>query len=193
MSDLKILAGLGNPGRRYAETRHNVGFMIAERIADRYGFSTATSKFQARVSLGRIDGGKCLALKPMTFMNESGRAIAAACHFYRLDSDTVYVIHDDIDLEPGRVRVKTGGSHGGHNGLKNIDAYIGRAYHRIRIGIGHPNVRQDVNPHVMGDFTRPEKSKFTALIDEITTALPCLLAGDKASFLQRVNAQGVFV
>ncbi len=185
---MTILAGLGNPGSQYADNRHNIGFVFIDRMAHHYGFSSFRSKFSAMIADGKVHDRKCLAVKPMTFMNDSGRALAAAVHFYKLSSEAVYVMHDDIDLAPGVIRCKIGGSAGGHNGLKSMDAHIGRDYHRIRIGVGHPGDKTRVNAHVLRDFTHLERDRFHALAGAVTKALPSLLSGDTALFLNSVRA-----
>src|SRR6188768_3638261 len=133
-----LLVGLGNPGPRYAYNRHNVGFMALELIRKRYGFSASRNRFEGETSEGTVGGEKVLALKPMTFMNESGRAVGQAASFYKISPEDVIVMHDEIDLAPGKVRAKRGGGHAGHNGLRSITQHIGAEFRRVRLGVGHP-------------------------------------------------------
>ena len=133
-----LVVGLGNPGGKYADNRHNIGFMAADEIVRRHSFSPWRSRFQADVSEGVLDGEKVLVMKPMTFMNESGRSVGEAVRFYKIDLADVIVLHDELDLVPGKMRVKLGGGHAGHNGLRSIHAHIGADFKRLRLGIGHP-------------------------------------------------------
>jgi len=180
-----LLVGLGNPGPRYAYNRHNVGFMALELIRKRYGFASARSRFEGEVSEGTVDGEKVLALKPLTFMNESGRAVGAAVRFHRIAPEDVIVLHDDIDLAPGKVRAKRGGGHAGHNGLRSIIEHIGPDFRRVRLGVGHPG-KERVLGHVLNDFTAEEREWAGAMIGAVSDTLPVLIAGDDAAFMSRV-------
>jgi len=180
-----LLVGLGNPGPRYAYNRHNVGFMALELIRKRYGFASARSRFEGEVSEGTVDGEKVLALKPVTFMNESGRAVGAAVRFHRIAPEDVIVLHDDIDLAPGKVRAKRGGGHAGHNGLRSIIEHIGPDFRRVRLGVGHPG-KERVLGHVLNDFTAEEREWAGAMIGAVSDTLPVLIAGDDAAFMSRV-------
>jgi PTH1 family peptidyl-tRNA hydrolase len=136
-----LIAGLGNPGPQYAKNRHNVGFMAADAIARRHSFSGFSKKFRGEIAEGTLAGEKVLIIKPMTFMNLSGDSVGEAMRFYKLSPSDIIVIHDELDLAPGKLKLKTGGGHGGHNGLKSIDAHCGKDYKRLRIGIGHPGTQ----------------------------------------------------
>ncbi len=183
---MKLLIGLGNPGAEHARNRHNVGFMAVDAIAEAHGFGPWRKKFQAQVSEGRFDGEKCLLLKPTTYMNESGRAAAEAMRFYKLDLDDVIVLYDEIDLAPGKVRVKAGGGAAGHNGLKSLTRHIGNDYVRVRIGIGHPGHKSKVHRHVLKDFTKAERTWLDPLIDAIASSAPLLAEGDSANFMNKI-------
>jgi peptidyl-tRNA hydrolase, PTH1 family len=183
---MKILVGLGNPGDKYELNRHNVGFMAVEAIAENYSATPWKRRFQglaAEVDIGRE---RCLLLKPSTFMNESGRSVGEAIRFYKISAADVIVFHDELDLEPGRVRVKFGGGHAGHNGLKSISAHIGNDYHRARIGIGHPGSREAVVSYVLHDFSKKDREWLEPLLTAIARAAPHLLAGQDAKFLNEV-------
>ncbi len=181
-----LLVGLGNPGPAYAGHRHNVGYMAVDEIVRRHSFGAFRSRFQGVVSEGTVDGVKVLALKPTTYMNESGRSVAAAARFYKLDPADVLVVHDDLDLAPGKVRVKTGGGIAGHNGLRSIRAHIGPDFRRLRIGIGHPGHKDRVTPYVLHDFAKADREWLEPLLDAVATAFPLLAKGDGAAFMSRV-------
>ncbi len=183
---MKILVGLGNPGEKYEENRHNVGFMAVEAIAEHHGGGAWKRRFQGlatEVDLGRE---KCLLLKPTTFMNESGRSIGEAMRFYKISPADVLVFHDELDLEPGRVRVKFGGGHAGHNGLKSISAHIGNDYHRVRIGIGHPGSREAVVSYVLHDFSKKDREWLDPLLNAVAHGVPHLATGQDAKFLNEI-------
>ncbi len=183
---MKLVIGLGNPGPSHAKQRHNVGFMAAEAIATRHGFGPWRKRFQGQVAEGRLGGDKCLLLKPMTYMNESGRAAGEAVRFYKLDLADVIVLHDELDLAPGKVRVKTGGGVAGHNGLKSLTRHIGNDYRRVRIGIGHPGDKAKVHGYVLHDFAKADRQWLEPLLDAIAQAAPDLAAGDDANFMNAV-------
>ncbi|RMF11251.1 MAG: aminoacyl-tRNA hydrolase [Alphaproteobacteria bacterium] len=172
-----LLVGLGNPGAEYANNRHNIGFMAVDAIIHRHCFGAEREKFSSRIADGRLGSTKVIAQKPLTFMNRSGQAVGEAMRFYKLAPDQVVVFHDDLDLAPGKVRVKKGGGHGGHNGLRSLDAHIGADYWRVRLGIGHPGSKDRVTPYVLGDFTKAEREWVTALVGAIATVAPKLVEG----------------
>lgn len=183
---MRLIVGLGNPGPEYAHHRHNVGFQAVDAIARRYGLGPARKRFSGEAAEGVIDGNKVLVLKPLTFMNDSGRAVAEAAHFYKIDSSDVIVLHDELDLVPGKVRVKKGGGAAGHNGLRSTDAAIGQDYLRVRIGIGHPGDKSRVTGYVLSNFTKDERPMFDAVNDAIAEALPLLMAGNDTGFMTKV-------
>jgi len=168
---MQIWAGLGNPGPQYAMHRHNVGFMALDLIADMHGFGPVKKQFQGWTQEGRIGSHKVLLLKPATFMNESGRAIGEALRFYKLGPDALTVFHDELDLAPGRVRMKKGGGAGGHNGLRDIDAHVGNDYRRVRIGIGHPGHKDLVLHWVLRDFEPDERDEKSGWLPKLLSAL----------------------
>jgi len=179
---MKLLIGLGNPGARYAGHRHNIGFRAVEAIADRHGFGPWKRRFQGEAAEGRLGAEKALLLKPMTFMNESGRAAGEAMRFFKLAPADLFVFHDDLDLAPGRVKVKQGGGHAGHNGLRSLTAHCGAEFWRVRIGIGHPGERAKVLSHVLGDFAKADARWLDPLVDAIADAAPDLVSGGEAKF-----------
>jgi peptidyl-tRNA hydrolase, PTH1 family len=183
---MKILVGLGNPGDKYEMNRHNVGFMAVEAIAENYSASPWKRRFQGMAAEVEIGRERCLLLKPSTFMNESGRSVGEAIRFYKISPADVIVFHDELDLEPGRVRVKFGGGQAGHNGLKSISAHIGNDYHRARIGIGHPGSREAVVSYVLHDFSKKDRDWLEPLLNAIARGVPHLLAGQDAKFLNEI-------
>ena len=183
---MQIWTGLGNPGPRYALHRHNVGFMAMDVIADMYGFGPVQKKFQGWVQEGRIGTQKVLLLKPATFMNESGRAVGEAMRFYKLDLDALTVFHDELDLAPFKVKVKQGGGHAGHNGLRSIDKHLGADFRRIRIGIGHPGHKDRVNGHVLGNYAKTEMDSLAAMLGAISAEAEWLAKGDDPRFMSDV-------
>lgn len=185
-----LLVGLGNPGARYAKNRHNVGFLWAEAIARAHGFSPWRKKFQAEMAEGALGGQKTVLLKPQTFMNHSGQSVGEAVRFFKLTPDRIVVAYDELDLPPGKVRMKTGGGHGGHNGIRDIDAHlkeIGTDYRRIRIGIGHPGDKARVTGHVLGDFAKAEQGWLEPLIDALADNADLLASGNDAEYMNRVH------
>ncbi len=181
-----LLVGLGNPGREHEQDRHNIGFMAVDEIVRRHGFSAPRSRFQGLVSEGTVSGEKILALKPMTFMNESGRSVAEAQRFYKLDPDQIIVFHDEIDLVAGKVRVKRGGGAAGHNGIRSLDSHIGKEYWRVRLGIGHPGDPGRVHGHVLGKFNKADAAWRDPLIEAAADAFPDLVADDPGAFMNRI-------
>ncbi|MBR5130249.1 MAG: aminoacyl-tRNA hydrolase [Alphaproteobacteria bacterium] len=182
-----LLVGLGNPGSEYALTRHNVGFMAVDEIVRRYSFDGWTKKFKGEVCAGTIDGQKVLVLKPHTYMNLSGESVLAISSFYKISLDKIYVFHDDMDLPLGRLKVKQGGGSGGHNGLKSIDAHLGQNYHRIRIGVDKPAMREQVVSWVLSKFASNDKQTLDDLIIKITDNISTLLTKDGNSFMNKVK------
>ncbi|MFN3743467.1 MAG: aminoacyl-tRNA hydrolase [Hyphomicrobiaceae bacterium] len=183
---MKLFVGLGNPGAKYARHRHNVGFMAVERIAERHGFGPWRRRFQGYTADGELDGVRVLLLKPDTYMNESGRAVGEAARFLKLETKDIVVFHDELDLLPGKLRVKTGGGNAGHNGLRSITGHLDNEYVRVRIGIGHPGVKELVQSWVLHDFSRADQDWLEPLLDAIADAAPRLAADDPARFLSDV-------
>jgi PTH1 family peptidyl-tRNA hydrolase len=181
-----ILAGLGNPGPKYKRQRHNIGFMAADKIIRRYGLTLRQSRHHAYVAEGKIGGEKILLLKPKTFMNESGRALGSAVRYHKLRPLQVTVLYDELDLAPGKVRVKMGGGHAGHNGIRSIASHIGQDFRRVRMGIGHPGEKKRVHKYVLSDFLKAEQNWVEQTTDAIAEALPLLIEGDDPSFMTRV-------
>lgn len=184
---MRLVVGLGNPGARYARNRHNIGFMTAEAVARRHGFPAFRSRFKGELAEGSIAGQRRLILCPQTFMNASGEAVLAAMSFYKMPPGDIVVIHDELDLRPGKVRVKRGGGNAGHNGLRSIDAMIGPDYWRIRMGIGHPGIRELVQPYVLQNFTAEEAREWVVpLLDAVAETIPLLLDGQPDAFMSEV-------
>lgn len=180
---MKLVVGLGNPGASYAHTRHNVGFMAADTLVRRYCLSPFRSRFKGQVSEGTVAGEKILVLKPETFMNLSGESVLATCSFFKIAPKDIIVIHDDLDLMPGALRVKTGGGAGGHNGLKSIDTHIGNNYMRVRIGIGRPDDKSKVADYVLSPFSAAEATEIDSVTDIVAQHMDLLLKGDTGRFL----------
>ena len=184
---MKIFAGLGNPGAQYALNRHNIGFMAVDAIAAAHDFGPWKTRFLGLASEGRIGDHKVTLLKPATFMNDSGRSVAEAVRFFKLDAATALtVFYDELDLDPFRVKVKHGGGAAGHNGIRSIDAHLGPAYRRVRLGIGHPGHRDRVSPYVLGNFARGEMEPLADLLGVVAAEVPWLLAGDEARFMSEI-------
>ncbi|WP_417743682.1 aminoacyl-tRNA hydrolase [Salipiger sp.] len=183
---MQIFVGLGNPGGKYARNRHNIGFMALDRIAEDHGFGPWRARFQGEVSEGRLGGDKVLLLKPGTFMNLSGQAVGEAMRFFKLEPDDVTVFHDELDLAPGKCRVKTGGGHAGHNGLRSIHAHIGEAYHRVRLGIGHPGRKDLVAAYVLHDFHKADEDWLDDLLRGISDGAGELARGETGKFQNAV-------
>lgn len=183
-----LIVGLGNPGAEYAETRHNVGFMAVDYIADKYRFSSFKVKFDGLVAEGTIEGEKVLLLKPQTFMNLSGNSVVKAALFYKILPQNIIVIHDDMDLQPGQIKAKTGGGTGGHNGLKSIDSHITPNYHRVRIGVGHPQGRGDeVVNHVLSRFSKSDRKILDEDIATIAENITVLIHNGMAAFTNQLG------
>jgi len=183
---MRLIVGLGNPGARYERTRHNVGFVAADAIHRRHGFGPWRAKFQGLLAEGVLGAERVYLLKPQTFMNVSGDSVAEAARFYKIPLAEIAVIHDEIDLEPGKLRVKQGGGAAGHNGLRSIDAVLGEDYWRVRIGVGHPGVKELVEPYVLQNFSAEDQAWLPPLIDAIVDAFPVLIADGTAAFTTKV-------
>ncbi|MBB6308454.1 aminoacyl-tRNA hydrolase [Xanthobacter tagetidis] len=182
-----LLAGLGNPGPKYAGNRHNVGFMALDAICRRHRLAPLRRRFQSLAAEGEIAGEKVIALFPETYMNESGRAVSEAMRFYKIPLDRVFVLHDELDLPPAKVRLKKGGGNAGHNGLRSITAQCGNDYWRVRLGIGHPGDKQMVMPYVLGDFAKSEKGWVDAVCDACADFTDLLAAGRPEEFQNRAH------
>jgi PTH1 family peptidyl-tRNA hydrolase len=183
---MKLIVGLGNPGPRYEQTRHNIGFMAADAIIRRHGFRSPREKFHGLIAEGELGGERALVLKPMTFMNESGTSVAPAARFYKIEPRDVIVLHDELDLAPGKVRVKRGGGAAGHNGLRSIDAHLGPDYWRVRLGIGHPGRKDLVLGYVLQNFLPEETVWLDRLVPAVAEAMPLLVEGQDSAFMSRV-------
>ena len=183
---VQIWIGLGNPGAQYAMHRHNVGYMAADAIAAVHGFDAPKKAFHGWAQQGRIGSARILLLKPSTFMNESGRAVRAAMDFFKKDIGDVTVFHDELDLAPFKVKVKVGGGTAGHNGLRSVEAHIGNAFRRVRIGIGHPGHKDKVNKHVLGNYAKAEQERLADLLAAVAAEAEWLARGDDARFMNEV-------
>jgi PTH1 family peptidyl-tRNA hydrolase len=182
---MRLLVGLGNPGAEYTFNRHNIGFLAVDAIAERYRFSPWRARFQGVVSEGFINGMKVLALKPGTYMNLSGQAVGEALRFFKLAAEDVIVVYDEIELAPGKVKVKQGGGSAGHNGIKSIDAHIGDNYWRVRLGVGRPDGK-NVSGHVLQNFAKSDAEWLGKLLDAVAEAAPWLVAGSESKFMTKV-------
>ncbi|WP_370285924.1 aminoacyl-tRNA hydrolase [Pseudooceanicola nanhaiensis] len=183
---MQIFVGLGNPGAKYAGNRHNIGFMALDRIAADHGFGPWKTKFQAEIAEGVLGGEKVLLLKPQTFMNLSGQSVGEAMRFYKLEPEDVTVFHDELDLAPGKVRVKQAGGHAGHNGLRSIHQHITHDYQRVRLGIGHPGHKDKVSPYVLSDFAKADQDWLDDVLRGVADGAPDLAAGDAGKFMNAV-------
>jgi PTH1 family peptidyl-tRNA hydrolase len=183
---MQIWAGLGNPGPQYALHRHNVGFMTLDVIAEMHGFAPVQKKFSGWVQEGRVGGEKVLLLKPATFMNESGRAVSEALRFYKLGLEALTVFHDELDLAPFKVKVRTGGGLAGHNGLRSIDQHLGPDFRRVRIGIGHPGHKDRVTGHVLGNFAKSEMDPLADMLAAVGSEATWLAQGNDARFMSEI-------
>ena len=181
-----LFVGLGNPGASYASNRHNIGFMAADVLHRRHSFGPWRKKFQGEFSEGTLAGEKVLLLKPQTFMNESGRSVGDAVRFHDIPLTQVYVFYDELDLEPGKVRVRLGGGAAGHNGIRSIAAHITPEFKRVRLGIGHPGDKRFVQPHVLGNFAKDDKEWLVAVLDAVADNADMLAAGEDEKFQSRV-------
>lgn len=184
---MKLFVGLGNPGAKYEKNRHNIGFMVLDRLERDHDFGPWRSKFQGAVSEGTLGGEKILLLMPETFMNLSGTSVAAAAKFYKIPTTDITVFHDELDLAPGKCRVKMGGGHAGHNGLRSIHGAIGEAYQRVRLGIGHPGHKDKVANYVLHDFAKADGDWLDDLLRGISDGAAALAQGDPARFMNAVS------
>ncbi|WP_417250570.1 aminoacyl-tRNA hydrolase [Celeribacter sp.] len=184
---MRLFVGLGNPGAKYAGNRHNIGFMAVDRIASDHGFAPWRAKFQGHVSEAKLGGEKVILLKPATFMNLSGQSVGEAMRFYKLTPADIVVFHDELDLAPSKCRVKTGGGHAGHNGLRSIHQHIGAEYDRVRMGIGHPGHKDRVAGYVLSDFAKADQDWLDDLLRGCSDGAAALAAGDSAKFSNAVS------
>ncbi|MDW3224882.1 MAG: aminoacyl-tRNA hydrolase [Paracoccaceae bacterium] len=184
---MRLIVGLGNPGAKYAKNRHNIGFMAVDRIADDHGFSAWKSKHQSSVTEGRIGSDRVVLLKPETFMNNSGQSVQAAMRFYKLEPADVVVLHDEIDLAPGKVKHKVGGGHAGHNGLRSIHTHIGPEYARVRLGVGHPGHKDRVPSYVLHDFAKADEAWLDDVLRGVSDGAPWLAVDDAGKFMNAVG------
>jgi PTH1 family peptidyl-tRNA hydrolase len=183
---MRLLVGLGNPGDRYSQNRHNIGFMAIDKIAERYRFSPWRARFQGVMAEGTVDGEKVLALKPQTYMNLSGQAVGEASRFFKIETGATIVMYDEIELAAGKVKVKLGGGSAGHNGIKSIDAHVGPAYWRLRLGVGRPATKEEVHGHVLSDFAKGDQEWLDKLLAAVSDSIPLLIAGDESKFMTKV-------
>jgi PTH1 family peptidyl-tRNA hydrolase len=184
---MRLWVGLGNPGPEHARQRHNIGFMALDAVAARHRFSPWRQRFRGQFCEGTIAGQRILALKPETYMNESGTAVQPAAFFYKLKPEAIVAFHDELDLAPGKLRVKKGGGAAGHNGLRSIDRQLGaQDYWRVRLGIGHPGQKERVTGHVLGDFAKGDRAWLDPMLDAVADAAPLLAEGRTEEFMTRV-------
>jgi PTH1 family peptidyl-tRNA hydrolase len=183
---MRLIVGLGNPGARYQRNRHNIGFMAVDEIVRRHRFSPYRAKYQGEIAEGEIDGERVFALKPQTFMNLSGDSVGAAARFYKIAPHEIAVFHDEIDLAPGKLKVKQGGGAAGHNGLRSIDAIVGQDYWRVRIGVGHPGVKELVQAYVLQNFAAEEAQWIEPLLKALAEAAPLLVANNVQGYMTKV-------
>ncbi|MGV8938885.1 MAG: aminoacyl-tRNA hydrolase [Allorhizobium sp.] len=181
-----ILAGLGNPGAQHAGNRHNIGFMAVDAIHRRHSFSPWSKKFKGLIAEGEIAGKKVLLIKPQTFMNLSGESVGDAMRFYKLGPESLVAIYDELDLLPGKARIKTGGGHGGHNGIKSLDAHCGREYRRLRLGIGHPGSKERVHGHVLGDFAKLDLIWLEPLLEALADNADMLVKAEDSQLMNKL-------
>jgi PTH1 family peptidyl-tRNA hydrolase len=184
---MRLLVGLGNPGSEHVGNRHNIGFMVVQEIARRHGFAPWRRKFQGVATEGAIGSERVLLLMPGTYMNESGRAVGEAAHFYKLALADIAVVHDELDLPPGKVRVKAGGGIAGHNGLRSITAHVGNDYRRVRVGIGHPGDKSLVYRYVLSDFAKDERDWVKELCEVIADNAAMIVRGEDSTFQNKVH------
>ncbi|MEM7464178.1 MAG: aminoacyl-tRNA hydrolase [Pseudomonadota bacterium] len=182
-----LIAGLGNPGGDRANNRHNIGFMAADEIARRHDFSSWRKKFKSQIAEGELAGEKILLMKPQTYMNLSGEAVGEAMRFYKLSPSNVIVLYDELDLPAGKLRVKTGGGAGGHNGIRSVESHCGNAFHRIRLGIGHPGNKAMVQRHVLGDFAKADHDWLEPFLDATAEYMPLVAKGEYSTYMNRVS------
>ena len=184
---MRLFVGLGNPGSDYTNNRHNIGFMAVDEIVRRHSFAPFRSKFQGQICEGTIAEQKILVLKPTTYMNESGKAIKAAMTFYKLPIDDIIVFHDEMDLAAGKIRMKKGGGHAGHNGIRSIQNHIGSDFKRVRLGVGHPGDREKVISHVLNDFSKVDQQWLDKIIEAIGENVGLLIKDEEGNFMSKVS------
>jgi PTH1 family peptidyl-tRNA hydrolase len=184
---MKLFVGLGNPGKEYARHRHNVGFMALERIAERHGLGPWKKRYHGLVTEGPIGGRRVMLLMPQTYMNDSGQAVGEAQRYLKIAEEDIYVFHDEIDLAPGKLKVKVGGGNAGHNGLRSITAHVGNEYARVRIGVGHPGAKEKVIGYVLHDFSKADQAWLEPMLDAIADAAGRLAEGESDRFLTDVT------
>src|SRR6201981_3521617 len=193
---MQLFVGLGNPGSKYARNRHNIGFLAVDEIARRHGFAPWRRRFQGETSEGTIDQERVILLRPLTFMNESGRAVQEAQNFFKLGAGEITVFQDELELPPAKVRVKVGGGIAGHNGLRSISSHIGNEYRRVRLGIGHPGVKELVHAYVLADFAKDDAAWVSALCEALADSAALLATGRDSTFQNKVHlsmqAKGFF-
>ncbi|MEB3767618.1 aminoacyl-tRNA hydrolase [Acinetobacter sp. MD2] len=189
MNNISLIVGLGNPGKEYAQTRHNAGFWFVEQLANRYGISLkADPKFHGISGRGNIEGQDVRLLLPTTFMNRSGQSVVPFAKFYQISPEAILIAHDELDMNPGVIRLKTGGGHGGHNGLRDIVPHIGANFHRLRIGIGHPGAKDRVSGHVLGKAPKSEQDLMDAALDHAVAKIDLLVDGQISQAMNQINA-----
>jgi peptidyl-tRNA hydrolase, PTH1 family len=184
---MRLFVGLGNPGAKYAHNRHNIGFMAVDEIARRHGFAPWRRRFQGETAEGSLDGERVVLIRPATFMNESGRAVQEAAGFFKIAPGEVTVFQDELELPPAKVRVKVGGGIAGHNGLRSISAHIGNDYRRVRLGIGHPGVKELVHGYVLSDFAKDERPWVQALCEAVAESAGLLTTDRDSTFQNKVH------
>ena len=193
---MRLFVGLGNPGAKYVHNRHNIGFMAVNEIARRHGFAPWRRRFQGETAEGALDHEKVILLRPLTYMNDSGRAVQEAANFFKLSAGEITVFQDELELPPAKVRVKVGGGIAGHNGLRSISSHIGNDYRRVRLGIGHPGVKELVHPYVLSDFAKDEGAWVTALCEAVAENAGLLATDRDSAFQNKVHlamqAKGFF-
>jgi peptidyl-tRNA hydrolase, PTH1 family len=184
---MRLFVGLGNPGTKYQGNRHNIGFMAVDTIARRHGFGPWRRRFQGETSEGTIGGERVILLKPTTYMNDSGLSVGEAAKFFKIEIGDIAVFHDEIELPPAKLRVKIGGGIAGHNGLRSISAHVGNEYRRVRLGVGHPGVKELVHAHVLNDFAKSEMPWVEALRDAVADNAALLIEGKDSAFQNKVH------
>jgi PTH1 family peptidyl-tRNA hydrolase len=184
---MRLFVGLGNPGAKYQGNRHNIGFMVLDEIARRHGFAPWRRRFQGETAEGTLDGERVILLRPLTYMNDSGRAVQEAANFFKLGVGDIVVFHDEIELPPAKLRVKAGGGIAGHNGLRSISAHVGNDYRRVRLGVGHPGVKEMVHGHVLSDFAKADRPWVEAMIEAVATNVGLLAMDRDSAFQNKVH------
>jgi PTH1 family peptidyl-tRNA hydrolase len=193
---MRLFVGLGNPGAKYAHNRHNIGFMAVGEIARRHGFAAWRRRFQGETAEGTLDHERVILLRPLTYLNDSGRAVQEAANFFKIAAGEITVFQDELELPPGKVRVKVGGGVAGHNGLRSISSHIGNDYRRVRLGIGHPGLKELVHSYVLADFAKDEHAWVVSLCEAVADNAGLLATGRDSTFQNRVHlamqAKGFF-